>query len=182
MNNAETLKLLTPLEIGGVMGGLTTAEGAALDRMESAIVALAEEIFPSTCHDTISAWERVYDLKPAEDATLSDRRLAVLRKVRAVGGYSRAYFIALAAVYGQIVTITEYVPPQCGIARCGDSLVVAEAKFMWTVHGLTAAAEAARCGSICCGERLSKLGAGIESMFEELKPAHTIVNFVYDGN
>ncbi len=182
MANAQILKALMPVQIGGDLDGVLAAKGNALDALESAADAFLNEILPDLAYDTITDWERVFAITPASGATLAERRLALVLAMRNVGGLSRPHFIAMAALYGQTITITEYACARCGIARCGDTLYVANVQWMWTVHGLKQIASASRCGSFCCGERLSPAAPGVESIFTLLKPAHTLINFVYDGN
>jgi len=181
VNNADVLKLLTPLPLGGDYDKLVAAQGAELDHASAAADDFLNEILPDRAIKTIGDWEQRYGITPAADATLARRRAEVVRKMTAIGGLSRQYFVDLAAMLGQAITIDEYVPMICGGARCGDILGAPEIRWMWTVRGLTQVGEFARCGVARCGEALSYPAAEVEVLFEKLKPAHTLVNYVYDG-
>jgi len=178
---ADVLKLLTPVNLGEDYDKLLAAQGAALDRAHSAASQALQDILPDLTLEKITDWERILALQPASDATLAARRQAVLLRFRMRGSLSRAYFITLAAAYGQSITITEYAPAVCGQACCGDALYIQDVRWMWTVSGLSQTAQAFRCGMSCCGEPLSSSPNSVEAIVNRLKPAHTLVNFVYNG-
>lgn len=182
MNNATILKLLMPVKIGGDFDGLIAAKGAALDNAEAAIAAFLNEILPDLAYETIADWERVYKIVPSSIATLAERRNGVIYKMRDPGGLSRQRFIDLAALLGQTITITEYQPSRCGSMVCGDEVCGdAAVIWVWKVSGLTSSGDYARCGELCCGEALSYVRSTIESVFDELKPAHTLIYFDYSA-
>jgi len=181
MNNAAVIKLLTPIPFGSDYDKLTAGQGAELDRVSAAADAFLDGILPDRATRTIGDWERRYGINPAAGATLSSRLAEVVRRMVAQGGLSRAHLIALAEMMGQVITLEEYVPMVCGDAQCGDTLGVEDIRWMWTVRGLTQVGEFARCGVLRCGEALSYPASAVEAVFEELKPAHTLVNYVYDG-
>ncbi len=182
MNNAAVLKLLIAVKIGGDFDGLLAAKGAALDSMETAIDDYLNEIMPDRAYKTITDWERVYGITPAADSTLAERRMNVINKMRDTGGLSRQRFISIAALLGQTITIIEYQPTRCGVMVCGDEIAGDEKiQWMWTIKGLANTGDYARCGEFCCGEALSYVRSPIESIFETLKPAHTIVCFDYNA-
>jgi len=180
MNNAEIIKLLMPLPLGGDYEGLIAAQGALLDAVSTDIDDFLNEVVPTTATKNISDWERVYKIVPTANATLASRRVEVVRKKVTGGGLSRQYFIALAAVLGQTISIDEYVPVVCGVAVCGDTLGVPRIRWMWTVRGLGQGSVFSRCGTLHCGEALSYPATSIEALFNKLKPSHTQINYVYE--
>jgi uncharacterized protein YmfQ (DUF2313 family) len=113
------------------------------------------------------------------ELSLVERRRNVL--VRYYGRKLRKeFFVRLAALMGQTITVTDYVRPRCGRARCGNALLcVEEAKWQWVVRGLVDTDELARAGELCAGERLGGSSANIETIFNKLKPAHTQVFYEY---
>jgi uncharacterized protein YmfQ (DUF2313 family) len=179
MTFKETLKQLTPLDLGAVDELLASIDAAALDNAQAWANQLLSEVKPDQAAILISDWERVYNVRPAATASLQERRDKILGLMSSAGGISRAYFLAIASLLGYTITITEYVPARCGVARCGDALYVEAARWMWTVSGLTLTGGFARCGSLACGDRLSHPSVSIEDIFAALKPASTLVNFVY---
>jgi len=181
MDFKDILSQLTPpVELGDVDKELLAIDGGGLDNVQAAALRLLDEVRPDLALDTLSDWERVYDLHPATDDSVSIRRKRVIAKF-AGGGISRKFFIALASLLGQTITITEYVPAVCGELVCGGELTVDNINWMWTVSGLNSTGDYARCGELVCGGELGSPSVSIEDIFNNLKPAHTLVNFVYNA-
>ncbi len=183
MDNADVLKLLFPLpELGGVFQDDIDLEGRELDAVQTSAEQLLKEMHPDTAYYLLDSWERVYKLTPSSDDPLQVRRDAVIQKMRARGGLSRAYFIALAAVYGWTITIDELQPFMCGWNCCGDSLYIEGVRWIWRVNVSGQAVYSFKAGLSAAGERLTWWVADtvLESLFTELKPAHTYVIFHYD--
>ncbi len=182
MKQAEILKMLMPpVPLEGVVEDLHLIEGAALDNVEASADQLLQEVLPDLACITLPDWERFFGITTNPELTLVERRRNVM--VKYFGrGLSKDFFIRLAALMGQTITITDYVRPRCGVARCGKArLSVADAKWAWLVSGLVDTDEFARAGELCSGERLGGSSANIETIFNELKPAHTLVYFEYVG-
>jgi uncharacterized protein YmfQ (DUF2313 family) len=184
MNHADVLKLLFPLPIalGGVYEDDALLEGLQLDRTQESAERLLAEAYPDGAHRLLASWERVCGLTPAADDPLQARRAAVIRKLRAVGGLSRVYFIALASAYGWVITIDELRPFMCGWDRCGDTLYEESVRWIWRVNAPSQSVYSFRAGVSASGERLRWWvpNTVLETMFETLKPAHTYVVFNYD--
>ncbi len=178
MTNAEILKSLTPpIQLDG-MEDYDAIEGAALDRAEAAANQLLQEVLPDLAFITLPEWERMMEIQTNPALTVVERRRNVM--VRFFGReLNRKFFINLAALTGQLITITDYVLPRAGHARCGDILCIADAVWRWVVRGLVDTDEFARAGEFCAGEPLGGSSANIETIFNKLKPAHTIVYFEY---
>ena len=181
MNHADVLKLLCPVSIDGDFDDDIAIEGAHLDAAAESAAVLLNEIFPDLAYQTLTSWERVYNLIPSDGATIQSRRDAVIQAIRARGGLSRAYFIALAAIHGWTITIDEFFPSMCGWTRCGDYLAGEEFKWIWRINAPEKAIYQARAGISAAGERLLWWVPDIEleNLFNRLKPAHTIVLFNY---
>jgi uncharacterized protein YmfQ (DUF2313 family) len=170
-----------PVLLGGDNAGLLAAYASALDLVDSAAADFLNEILPDMAHDTIADWERVFGIVPPAGSTLAQRQQALVLAMCNKGGLSRQHFIAIAALMGQTITITEYIVPRCGVMQCGTMLCTPTAAWMWTVSGLNKISVSGCCGTLCCGEPLGAIGVGVEGIFNALKPAHTLVNFVYTG-
>ena len=181
MTHEEALNLLFPVRLTGVHAKDTAREGAALDDVQISAERLLTEMFPDVAHSLLSDWERICALIPDADAPLQARRNAVLKKLREIGGLSRSYFIDLAASYGWIIAIDELLPFMAGWGRCGDPLYEEQVRWIWRVNISGQAAYSFRAGSSAAGERLSWWTPNIEleTLLEELKPAHTVVIFNY---
>jgi uncharacterized protein YmfQ (DUF2313 family) len=175
------LRLLSPIELAGVFESDIDLEGAALDAVQESAEALLEEMYPDTAYELLADWERVYDIVPADGATLQSRRDAVVEKMRARGGLSRAYFIGLAAMHGWIITIDEMRAFTAGVSRCGDRLYVPGVRWIWRVNVGSQAIYRFRAGESTAGERLTWWvpNTELEDLLTELKPAHTAVIFNY---
>jgi uncharacterized protein YmfQ (DUF2313 family) len=182
MNNADTLKLLFPVELTGVFDDDISLEGKQLDDAQASAEVLLQEMFADKAYNLLTDWERVCGLTPDADDPLQSRRDAVIRKLRELGGLSRDYFITLAASIGWTITIDEFQPFMAGWSRCGDALNIEEARWIWQVTAADPAYYSFRSGLSCSGERLgwNPSSGALETLFNELKPAHTYVTFIYN--
>jgi uncharacterized protein YmfQ (DUF2313 family) len=162
------------------------------------------EAFPPTSLDLLADWERVLGLPepclPLADLTVAERQRLVAEKLsRRPGAQSRQYFLEIASRLGYAVTITEFIPAQCGITQCGATRIVSGSFII----------EGAGCGSpgiryvwrvAVTGPRLTWFAAGagggragqdphlrirraedLECLLHLLKPAHTRLVFDYSG-
>ena len=174
MSHKDILKQLFPFELGGVLDQDIEIEGGLLDHALARSDKLMQEIFPDTADELISDWERVLAIIPGSTDPLQLRRDRVVTKLRKRGGLSIAYFTALALEWGYVITIEELTANTDGYG--------AEGVFRWrvTVHN-SIGIYYFRAGQSRAGERLLWWIAqtGIEGLFEDLKPAHTMVIFQY---
>ena len=181
MGNRDVLKLLFPAEIVGGFDADIELEGKQLDNAQASAERLLWEYFPDNALDLLGAWERVCGLVPAADAPLQMRRNAVIKKLQALGGLSKAYFIGLAASLGWTITIDEFLPFMSGWNRAGDTLYEAAVLWIWRVNVPGQAVYSFRAGVSAGGERLAWWipNTDLEEMFNDLKPAHTAVIYNY---
>lgn len=185
MNHAELLKRLLPPGAYDINAPLISielkADGGVLDAAQIAADLILSEADPRTTYHLLSDWERVLGLPDScggQQPTIALRRAAVVSKVTIRGGQSRAFFIALAAKLGFVITITEFKQysvmspvnaPLCGWSWC----------FTWRVN---APLNTLRHFSVMSGvsEPLSIWGNTLlECAINRFKPAHTIVQFAY---
>lgn len=159
-----------------------TAEGNVFRLADLSSEAVTGGITPLFAANLLSDWERVLGLTPADDAPYQQRLDAVLIKLAETGGLSRAYFIGLAATAGYSITIDEFEPFRAGVNRAGDRLYVPEVIWVWAVNVKSSVTMYYfRAGSSLSGERLSTFGDRVlETIFENLKPAHTYCYFTYE--
>jgi uncharacterized protein YmfQ (DUF2313 family) len=181
MSHNETLRLLFPTEIIGVFDDDILLEGKHLDAAQASAERLLLEMHPDQAYDLLTAWERVCGLNPKADAPLQSRRDAILRKLRERGGLSRAYFIDLAASFGWVITIDELSAFMAGWNRAGDHVYLEAIRWIWQINVFSDSVYSFRSGLSAAGERLAWWveNDALEALFEELKPAHTMVFFRY---
>ncbi len=176
MNHHDVLKMLFPLDLGGVFDADITIEGKYLDNLTASADTLLAEMFPDTANVTIDDWERVYAIVPPDGATLAQREAAALQKVRANLGYlTPAYFVSLAAAVGYTITIEELPPNSPGYGP--------ESIWIWRVHApISQKGIYFTAGDSSAGDLLTDwTGEDIlENIINNLKPAHTQVLFVYE--
>ena len=171
-------------------------DGRAADLLET-------ESDPRSTLELLPDWERNWGLPDpcvTEPQTIEARRVALVLKMTMLGGASRQFFIDVAARLGYTVTITEYLPYQCGISRVGDTRSVAdnpddptrfmwqlgppEIRYYWTIHVTSLKLEYFHTGSSQCGiDRLLSIGTAqdLECLIQRYKPAHTHVVFDYSA-
>ncbi|WP_274571547.1 YmfQ family protein [Neisseria leonii] len=136
---------------------------------------------PRTAGDALPDWERLLGLN-GSGQSYPQRRAAVLAKINATGGLSIPYFIRLAEAAGYRIRIEEPQPFRAGQNRAGDRIAPEDIIWTWRVHvqGSSQRIWLFRAGAGTAGGRLSEYADDvIESIFEDLKPAHTWVGFTY---
>lgn len=118
MMHVDLLKLLLPpisIDPGGpAIAAELAAEGAALDAAAATADGILDEADPRTTSALLADWERVAGLPDgcvaasgiAQSST--QRRAALVAKITLRGGQSAAYYVALAASLGYVITVTEF--------------------------------------------------------------------------
>jgi uncharacterized protein YmfQ (DUF2313 family) len=173
LKHEDVLRLLFPLELGGVYDQDAVLEGMQLDDVQTSDDSLLREIFPQSCDKTLADWERVCGLIPLSTDTLQMRQARVITKLRERGGLSIPYFIELASSMGYTVTIEELLANTDGYGP--------EGIFRWRVTFTATPLYYFRAGQSYAGERLidGPLATALEGLFTDLKPAHTMIIFAY---
>jgi len=157
---------------------------AEFARVEARADVLALEMNPSTSVELLSDWERALGLPDKcsgeLETTIQGRRNAVLAKLTSTGGQSAAYFIAVAAALGYPVTITEFRPFEVGRSVVGEALTNGPWVFTWRVNAPFVSIVDFRTGLSAVGEALRTWGNDtLECKLNQLKPAHTVLQFSY---
>lgn len=144
---------------------------------------LERESDPAQTSEMLGDWERAFGLPDDCTPVTSDttaRRSALLARIAARGGQSRAYFIEVAAALGYTVTITEFRPFRAGINAPGDSLTNGEWIFTWRVNAAEETVTTFAAGAGSAGDALRAWGnETLECVLSRLKPARTTVLFAY---
>jgi uncharacterized protein YmfQ (DUF2313 family) len=170
------------VEPGSVLSHVLLGVAEELARVTARGEALLEEADPRTALELLEDWERVLGLPDscllAIPDSLSERRVLVAQKARALGGQTPQFFIDLAATLGYAVTITEFRPLYAGFAAgdpcCGDAWA-----YAWQVNIPLAGITTFVAGSFA-GDRLRGWGSlDLECIIGRSAPAHTTVLFVY---
>lgn len=170
-----------PATVQGQVWAAIAASEAKVHARAAALLAI--EADPRLTVEMLADWERAFGL-PDEctvlPASLQERRASLLWKITAVGGQSRAYFIALAAFLGFTITIEEPRPFRVGISRAGDPLRGIAWIFAWRVHADAVTVRSFRTGASAVGEALRSWGNTLlECRLNQVKPAHTVLIFAY---
>ncbi|NWB94633.1 DUF2313 domain-containing protein [Pseudomonas gingeri] len=157
-----------------------------LARVDARAVDLINEVDPVTVSELVPDWERVMNLPdPCLGPTplFDDRRVAVRRRLLAVGDQSIGYFIDIARSQGYPnATVTEFQAPRMGRARFGKARFGTwQAQFMWTLNTGGRLLLGRRFGASYWGERFgANPGSALECLIHRNAPAHTLVHINYD--
>ena len=186
MNSAELLGLLLP-QVSYDPNGLRikselSAEGTQLDKVKEHAQLVLGAITPFYASDLLPDWERLLAILPPNESTYQQRLERVIAKLAETGGLSIPYFIRLAGSLGCTITITEPQPFRAGIGRAGDKIYAPDIIHVWEVniYGSSTPIYQFRAGISPAGEGLTSFGdAIIETVFNDLKPAHSYVVFKY---
>lgn len=188
MTHLELLQALLPPVAVDPNGVALLAElrgdAGALDAAEGAAAQLLAESDPRTTALLLEDWERVYGLPEAciqqsgVVQSFSERRAALVAKVTMIGSQSVAFFIALAASIGYVITITELFPQTTE----HDTEVAAmdePYRFVWQVSAalyslreLTSEDDTEMALAVW-GNQL------LQCVLNRYKPAHTLILFSY---
>lgn len=169
-------------ELGQVLDGIA----AELARLDARAIVLLNEMDPAGVSELVPDWERVMNLPdPCLGATplYDDRRLAVRRRLLAVGGQTAAYFIQIARSQGYPdATVTELRAPRMGRSRFGQAhFGTWKAQFMWVLNTGGRLSLGRRYGASYWGKRFGmNPGSALECLIHRSAPAHTQVQINYD--
>lgn len=183
---AALIEGLTPKGPAWSEARLRRAWADELARLDARIWALIEEADPRTTSELLEDWERVLglpdDCVAGLDLSINERRLIAWQRLTELGGQSRAYFIDLAARFGEPgVTITEFRQMTCN-DTCNDALYSQADEFTWRVNFPHPAANVRpmNCNDDCNDALQMYTPALAECPITERKPAHTTVIFAYE--
>lgn len=187
-NYKDTLiNLLPPVSYdkqGKYINIQATVDGNALDAINDHAGQVTDAITPRNAGDMLTDWERVLGLT-GTGKPYQQRLSAVLAKINATGGLSIPYFTRLAQAAGYEITITEPQPFRAGVNRAGDQLAIEDIIYTWRVNvkGSSQTIWRFRAGASAAGDKLSDYSDSvIESVIQDLKPAHTWVGFAYGAD
>lgn len=157
-----------------------------LARIDARAVDLLNEMDPAGVTELVPDWERVMNLPdPCLGLTplFDDRRLAVRRRLLAVGNQSIAYYLDIARTQGYPnATLTEHRAPRFGRSRFGSARFGTwQAQFMWTLNTGGRLLLGRRFGATYWGERFGvNPCSALECLIQRTAPAHTLVHINYE--
>lgn len=185
MTHADLLKQLYPPVSYDINGEHFVAQceidGTCFDDIQNSAARILDVISPTTAGQMLTDWERVLGLT-ADNKIYQQRVLTALAKINEMGGLSIPYFIELAQAAGYQITIIEPQPFRAGVNRCGDVLEIEDVIYSWRVRVFSNTQQISffRAGLSVSGDKLSAYSDNlIESIFNDLKPAHSFVSFEY---
>jgi uncharacterized protein YmfQ (DUF2313 family) len=177
-----------PTATGTSWAQLLDALAGELARLDGRAQDLRAEADPRTTLELLADWERVAGLPDpcaGENATLQERRGALVQRLASRGGQSAAFFRSLAERLGYTVTVAEYRPFLCGVSSVGaQALNPAEIRLAWRLRLKDPRVTSFRAGQSRLGtDPLLKISRaeGLECIVQRLKPAHTNAFVAYEG-
>lgn len=172
------------------MSCLSSAIASFFFYIHQRIEKAGKEIFPQSCDETLTDWEKAYELPEpckhgnhAEGQTFQERRNAVITKKNRKFDPTLKNFEKVAQNLGYKVRTTTYPPAICGIARCGCRLGGNRSASYYVLTVVDGARLTyARCGVSRCSEPLCRItyATDLECLFERIKPAHLVFKISYN--
>jgi len=140
------------LIVGENIDKILRLKGKRLDTVSDDLAVLKRELFPDTADGLISFYESVYQIVPAESATLEERRNTIIAKRRARGRCNDNFFRKIATGLGYAIgthaevgdphlrmTEGDYPSARAGFAKAGISKVwdqvTGQSRYTWCVRG-----------------------------------------------
>lgn len=144
---------------------------------------LLSDAFPATTYELLPEWEETLGLPdPCAGAapSIQARRAQVVARFANSGGQSAAYFTQFVANLGYDISVENFGPARCGLARCGDLDYGESWAFAWSVDVPLNTVTQARAGASAAGDPLASWGNDVlQCELEAVKPAHTVILFKY---
>lgn len=190
---AQLLALLPPgpawdREFNPGVDELLSAAALELAREDLRAIDLLSEANPETVRELVPDWERIMGLPDpclGPSPGFDDRQLAVRRRLVAVGGQSRTYFLDLAFSMGYPeAKIIEHRAPRFGRNRFGGARFGTwSAQFMWTLETGPRRRLGRRFGASYWGDRFGvDPSAALECVIRQSAPAHAFEYITYSEN
>jgi uncharacterized protein YmfQ (DUF2313 family) len=149
---------------------------------------LWRETDPRRTYEMLERWEAAFGLPDTcsvqGSQTVLERLQALNAKVFAVGGQSREYYIALAAILGYPnATITEYGARRHGRVRMGEAYGLEDWEQAWQLNLPEQKVTTRKYGVSAFGERYRAWGdTYLECVISHQRQGGSIVLFSYGGN
>lgn len=174
----DTLKTLTPIEIGGDYDVHLEETGRMLDNVQVRLADLLDEIFATKTNELISEWEDAYGIIPEPGASLSERQINLVNQVKQFGSLHKSFYITVSEQRSVYVKIEEPLQFIIGVDLVGDRL---GGPHTWEVKMNESDQHRFPfiIGTNLVGDKLVTFDAqnSLESVFERLKPASSRLLF-----
>lgn len=176
------LRLLKGQIFGDADEKYLAMEAGWFDAWRAVVRQVEADIFPDTTSD-LASWERFLDL----DGTGTDeqRRAAILGKIRATGGMSNPFFLALATEMGYAITIaTCPYPFRVGVSVIGDPIIDVNPDGLADPPDWDSATMGPFCPRLYVWTvTITSMGTNgsakaLQKAFEALKPGYTTIHWV----
>tara|TARA_B100000686_G_C16784542_1_gene974327 strand:+ start:351 stop:950 length:600 start_codon:yes stop_codon:yes gene_type:complete len=173
---------------GTALADILSVFAAEFSKIDKRSQALIREADPRTTIELLMEWENEAGLPDpcsGADATLQERKEALLQRLTSRGGQSKAFFISVAKTMGYEITITEFRPFIGGISAGGDAAWADghKVRFYWRVN-ISEAKKVYFIGGRSTGgdkQLAIRRAADLECILQRLKPAHTMLLINYEG-
>jgi len=146
-------------------------------------VNLLTDANPATTIELLPEWESTLDLPDpcaGESPTLQQRRQQVVARFANSGGQSIPYFISFALDLGYVVETKEFAPFRCGQSCAGDPVGGEEWSYTWAIVAPSVSPVYFRAGQSTAGEPLAAWqNTVLECELDRVRPAHTVLQFIY---
>jgi uncharacterized protein YmfQ (DUF2313 family) len=162
-------------------------QATEISRLEAEAEEMFSEIDPRQTYYLLPEWEAEFGPDPYGVVTsgfnTAQMQAYLYQRLTRLGGQSVGYFIALAALFGVTITITEYQQFVYDQARYGAARYVnTPQQFVWTVNLPNSLLVAACYGSARYGDRYSSFVPNpVAAIIAAQAPAHTQPIFSYTG-
>lgn len=160
--------------------------GDALAAAEQLDDTLLWEVDPRTALHLLADFERVLGPdrlgRDQGGLDIGQRRQLAWWRWTCKGGCTPAFYQALAASFGEAITIDTFAASQCGPTVCGDELAPQGDELTWRVNLPADAVFTPVCGAAECGDPLGALlasGTSVAAAITLYAQPHTLVLFNY---
>lgn len=165
-------------------GMMLLPQATEISRWEGEAEAMIPEIDPRRCFYTLPDWEAEMGPDPYGVDTsgfdTGQMQQYLYQRLTMKGGQSPAYYEALAASFGVMITITEIQQSIYGGARYGSRYCNSPNQFAWLVTMPETTTSYARYGSARYGDRYSSYTPNpVQAIIAAQAPAHTQPVFSY---
>ena len=160
------------IDLGKVVDSILMAASTAVEYQEGEITALGERWWPcnTTTEPYVEKWEKTLGIAPIPGALITDRRTAILLKLRSSGGLNKQTFYEIAGVLGWkppfnfIINDGEIKPFRVGLSGIGELFYdnTTNTPLNWRVM---------------FASRGNALNESMKAMMIDLRPVCTAVDF-----
>lgn len=169
---------------GGILDAVLEAFATPIADAEADAELLMDEVDPRLAVRLLPDFERALGAdrcgRDLGALTIEQRQRLAHQRWTARGGASIPYFVQVAARLGVTIEIEEFWPSRVGVLRAGQALIADGEQFSWRVKLALISQWVFRAGQNTAGEPLGGYAlADVECELRRLKPAHTLVVFVY---